>query len=184
MSENRSQEKGAASFYIPVEQDPTNSSEVNGHCLVGSPVRSTSVAYSQHSSDECLVPDVDPSESGFYLEDDVDINQRTVTSFGGLSIDTQDSARYYDAPFDCGNIQFSNVHSQKPDIEPKRHYVCIPSDTSSWDVTHFLGTYWRMRSPKIVLSVISGVRHFKPWKNLRLKEQFQKAIIKVSQEES
>ncbi|XP_033743506.1 transient receptor potential cation channel subfamily M member 7-like [Pecten maximus] len=180
MSENRSQEKGAASFYIPVEQDPTNSSEVNGHCLVGSPVTSTSVAYSQHSSDECLVPDVDPSESGFYLEDDVDINQRTVTSFGGLSIDTQDSARYYDAPFDCGNIQFSNVHSQKPDIEPKRHYVCIPSDTSSWDVTHFLGTYWRMRSPKIVLSVISGVRHFKPWKNLRLKEQFQKAIIKAA----
>ena len=32
--------------------------------------------------------------------------QRTVTSLGAISTDTQDSARYDDAPFPCGNIHF------------------------------------------------------------------------------
>lgn len=36
----------------------------------------------------------------------VESAQRTVTSLGAISTDTQDSARYDDAPFPCGNIHF------------------------------------------------------------------------------
>jgi hypothetical protein len=58
--------------------------------------------------------------------------------------------------------------------------VCIPWDTSPYELSYYMERYWNMRSPKIVLSLISGVRHFKPWKNSRLKDQFKKGIIKVN----
>ncbi|OWF47104.1 Transient receptor potential cation channel trpm [Mizuhopecten yessoensis] len=180
MSESSNKERHTAS-YVPVALEPAGSPDVGPKCRIGSVVRSASTTiYSPSNSNESSIVDGDPSETGYFFDEDADLNQRTVTSFGGLSIDTQDSARYNDAPFDCGNIQFSDVNSQKQEREPKRHYVCIPSDTVSWDVAHFLGSYWKMRSPKIVLSVISGVKHFKPWKNLRFKKQFQKGIIKAA----
>ncbi|KAL5012942.1 hypothetical protein ScPMuIL_011493 [Solemya velum] len=109
-----------------------------------------------------------------------DYVQRTVTSYGGFSIDTQDSDRYKDAPFMCGNVQFLTDTLNGPGVEPKKHYVAIPSDTSTEEMSSFIATYWRMRSPKIVLSVISGVKHFKAWKSQRTKLQFQKGIIKAA----
>lgn len=109
----------------------------------------------------------------------VESAQRTVTSMGALSTDTQDSARYDDAPFPCGNIHFWIGKMNMEESSTKKHYVTVSADTPSEEVTRFMGTYWKMRSPKIVLSVISGVKHFRPWKNNRLKEQFQKGITKV-----
>ncbi|KAK3100144.1 hypothetical protein FSP39_015318 [Pinctada imbricata] len=116
-------------------------------------------------------------ESFAYVVDD---NQRTINSMGGISTDTQDSARYEDAPFPCGNIQFGSSESALLDMEPKKHYVTINYDTYCEEVSHFMGAYWRMRSPKIVVSVISGVKHFKGWKNKHLRKQFQRGIIKAA----
>ncbi|XP_061163971.1 transient receptor potential cation channel subfamily M member 1-like [Saccostrea echinata] len=110
----------------------------------------------------------------------VESAQITVTSFGAISTDTQDSARYDDAPFPCGNIHFWSEAHHIEEHTTKKHYVTVSADTPSEAVAHFMGTYWKMRSPKIVLSVISGVKHFRPWKNNRLKEQFQKGIIKAA----
>uniref|UniRef100_K1QLE0 Protein ced-11 n=1 Tax=Magallana gigas TaxID=29159 RepID=K1QLE0_MAGGI len=110
----------------------------------------------------------------------VESAQRTVTSLGAISTDTQDSARYDDAPFPCGNIHFWIGQMNMEESSTKKHYVTVSAETPSEEVTRFMGTYWKMRSPKIVLSVISGVKHFRPWKNNRLKEQFQKGITKAA----
>ena len=42
-----------------------------------------------------------------------------------------------------------------------------------------MAKYWGLRSPKIVLSIISDIIDYKPWKNQRLKDDFEKGIIKV-----
>lgn len=106
--------------------------------------------------------------------------QRTVDSAGAVSVDTQDSGLFKDAPLPCGNIQFWSESMEQAEFQSKKHYVCVPTDTSVEDLADFMGLYWRMRSPKIVLSVVSGIKHFKGWKNPRLKEQFQKGIIKAA----
>ena len=47
-------------------------------------------------------------------------------------------------------------------------------------VSDFLRRFWGLKSPKIVLSVISNAEQYKPWKSQRLKDDFQKGIIKVN----
>ncbi|KAL3880135.1 hypothetical protein ACJMK2_032401 [Sinanodonta woodiana] len=123
-----------------------------------------------------------PPDFGTKLEyiHEVDEAQRTVQSLGGISIDTQDSARYDRAPFTCGNIQFVSETYGVMGVEPKRHYVVVPADTVPEQITSFMSTYWQMRSPKIVLSVISDIKHFKPWKNQKLRDDFQKGFIKAA----
>ena len=37
---------------------------------------------------------------------EVDENQATIQSFGGISVDTQDSATFETSPLQCGNIRF------------------------------------------------------------------------------
>jgi len=46
-------------------------------------------------------------------------------------------------------------------------------------VTQFIDRYWGMKNPNIVLSVLSSEEQFKPWKSQRLKDDFQKGVIKV-----
>ena len=50
-------------------------------------------------------------------EVDLDYNQDTVRSMGGISVDTQDSTRYENAPFPCGNIKFLSNPSMVEEIE-------------------------------------------------------------------
>ena len=64
-------------------------------------------------------------------------------------------------------------------LQPKKHYVSVPSDITPDQVTRFMSRYWALHNPKIVLSVLSDVENFKPWKNQRLKDDFEKGIIKV-----
>ncbi|XP_052792596.1 transient receptor potential cation channel subfamily M member 2-like isoform X1 [Mya arenaria] len=114
------------------------------------------------------------------LEDlmyEVDENQRTVKS--NISVNTQDSATYVTAPLQCGNIRFVKDSVTMP-FDPKKHYLCVNYDTLMPSVTNFMATYWGMRNPNIVLSVISAEEHFKPWKSQRLKDDFQKGIIKTA----
>ena len=58
--------------------------------------------------------------------------------------------------------------------------MCIRAETPPDDVTQFMAKYWAIKNPKIVLSVISDIENFKPWKNQRLKDDFEKGIIKVT----
>ena len=64
--------------------------------------------------------------------------------------------------------------------QAKKHYVCVPAETTPEQVSQFMSKYWGLRNPKIVLSVISDIEHYKPWKNQRLKDDFEKGIIKVN----
>ncbi|XP_052825070.1 transient receptor potential cation channel subfamily M member 2 [Octopus bimaculoides] len=120
----------------------------------------------------------DEEQESYYPE--VEPVQRTVDSAGAVSVDTQDSGLFKDSPLPCGNIQFWSESMDPTDFQSKKHYVCVPTDTSVEDLADFMGLFWRMRSPKIVLSVVSGIKHFKGWKNPKLKEQFQKGIIKAA----
>ncbi|CAG2187502.1 unnamed protein product [Mytilus edulis] len=62
----------------------------------------------------------------------------------------------------------------------KKHYVCVPWDATPYELTYFMERFWNMRSPKIVLSIMSGVRNEKIWKNPRLRDQFKKGLIKAA----
>ncbi|XP_076076624.1 transient receptor potential cation channel subfamily M member-like 2 isoform X3 [Mytilus galloprovincialis] len=118
------------------------------------------------------------SRSSFFLPDHYDDVQRTVKSMGEISVDTQDSATYQNTPFPCGNIRFAGKREEGAEL--KKHYVCVPWDSAPYDLTFFMDKFWNMRSPKIVLSIISGVHHFKVWKNPRMKDQFKKGIIRAA----
>ncbi|XP_022323165.2 transient receptor potential cation channel subfamily M member-like 2 isoform X2 [Crassostrea virginica] len=152
-----------------------------------SPARLSPIQVNSNESQGCQEPEnqenIDDASSDSTVGDSteyVESAQRTVTSLGAISTDTQDSARYDDAPFPCGNIHFWSGQMNMEETSPKKHYVTVSADTPSEEVARFMGSYWKMRSPKIVLSVISGVKHFRPWKNNRLKEQFQKGITKAA----
>ena len=64
-------------------------------------------------------------------------------------------------------------------FQPKKHYLCVSYDTPMPAVTQFIDRYWGMKNPNIVLSVLSSEEQFKPWKSQRLKDDFQKGVIKV-----
>ncbi|XP_052285259.1 transient receptor potential cation channel subfamily M member-like 2 isoform X2 [Dreissena polymorpha] len=127
-----------------------------------------------------LNPADENEQQGFNLDQfirEVDENQTTVHSH--FSVNTQDSAIYEHAPLQCGNIRFVKESNELP-YEPKKHYMCVGSDTNMQDVTDFMSKYWGMRNPKIVLSVISAEEQYKPWRSQRLNDDFQKGIIKAA----
>jgi len=66
-----------------------------------------------------------------------------------------------------------------PFSQPKKHYVCVDANTPLTALTEFMANFWGLKNPNIVLSVISSEDNFRPWKNQRLKDDFQKGIIKV-----
>jgi hypothetical protein len=39
---------------------------------------------------------------------------------------------------------------------------------------------WQMKSPQIIISIITGVTNFKNWKNQKLEEQFRRGLIKAA----
>ncbi|XP_052281701.1 transient receptor potential cation channel subfamily M member 2-like isoform X5 [Dreissena polymorpha] len=127
-----------------------------------------------------LNPADENEQQGFDLDQfirEVDENQTTVHSH--FSVNTQDSAIYEHAPLQCGNIRFDKESNELP-YEPKKHYMCVGSDTNMQDVTDFMSKYWGMRNPNIVLSVISAEEQYKPWRSQRLNDDFQKGIIKAA----
>ncbi|KAL4230550.1 hypothetical protein ACF0H5_010931 [Mactra antiquata] len=108
---------------------------------------------------------------------DVEENQMTVMS--NFSVNTQDSATYRHATLKCGNISFVK-DSTELEYELKKHYLCVGYDTKMQEVTDFMARFWNMKNPNIVLSVISSCENFKPWKSQRLKDDFQKGILKAA----
>ncbi|XP_071134130.1 transient receptor potential cation channel subfamily M member-like 2 [Mytilus edulis] len=114
----------------------------------------------------------------FFMGKNVDEIQRTVRSLGDISVDTQNSDTYQNAPFKCGHLKFDSKKIEN--FEHKKHYVCVPWDATPYELTYFMERFWNMRSPKIVLSIMSGVRNEKIWKNPRLRDQFKKGLIKAA----
>lgn len=52
-------------------------------------------------------------------------------------------------------------------------------DTSTNMVADYMDKAWKLRTPNIILSIISSPDHWKKWMNQRQKEDFQKGIIEV-----
>ncbi len=48
------------------------------------------------------------------------------------------------------------------------------------NVPKFMSTVWKMKSPQIIIPIITGVKNFKNWKNQKLEEQFRRGIIKAA----
>ncbi len=42
-----------------------------------------------------------------------------------------------------------------------------------------MSTVWKLKNPKIIIPIITGVTNFKNWKNRKLEDQFKHGIIKV-----
>jgi hypothetical protein len=43
----------------------------------------------------------------------------------------------------------------------------------------FMSIVWKLKNPKIIIPIITGVTNFKNWKNRKLEDQFKRGIIKV-----
>ena len=48
------------------------------------------------------------------------------------------------------------------------------------NIPKFMSTIWNMKSPQIIIPIITGVSNFKNWKNQKLEEQFKKGIIRAA----
>ena len=55
----------------------------------------------------------------------------------------------------------------------------MSQDTSTDMVADYMDKAWKLRTPNIILSIISSPDHWKKWMNQRQKEDFQKGIIEV-----
>ena len=48
------------------------------------------------------------------------------------------------------------------------------------DVPKFMSCVWNMKSPQIIIPIITGLSNFKNWKNRKLEEQFRRGIVKAA----
>ncbi len=46
-------------------------------------------------------------------------------------------------------------------------------------IPKFMSAVWKLKNPKIIIPIITGVTNFKNWKNRKLEDQFKQGIIKV-----
>ena len=44
------------------------------------------------------------------------------------------------------------------------------------DIPKFMSSIWNMKSPQIIIPIITGVSNFKNWKNQKLEDQFKKGV--------
>ena len=58
-------------------------------------------------------------------------------------------------------------------------YVRVSVNSDIEDVVKFMATRWLKRSPKIILPIVTGLTHFKPWKNQKQINKFKRGLIKV-----
>ena len=48
------------------------------------------------------------------------------------------------------------------------------------NIPKFMSTIWNMKSPQIIIPIVTGVTNFKNWKNKKLEEQFRRGLIKAA----
>jgi hypothetical protein len=63
----------------------------------------------------------------------------------------------------------------------------LKSDSSSFkineqlrDVPRYMSTVWNLKSPQIIIPIITGLTNFKNWRNKKLEEDFHRGLIKVN----
>ena len=56
----------------------------------------------------------------------------------------------------------------------------MADDTSTDKVADYFEKAWMLRTPSIILSVISDPHHWKPWRSETQTEDFQKGIVEVN----
>lgn len=55
----------------------------------------------------------------------------------------------------------------------------VPVNADIEDVARFMAVRWLKRSPKIIIPIVTGLTHFKPWKNQKQLNKFKRGLIKV-----
>ena len=48
------------------------------------------------------------------------------------------------------------------------------------NVPKFMSAVWGLKSPQIIIPIITGIKNFKNWKNQKLEEQFKRGIVKAA----
>lgn len=61
----------------------------------------------------------------------------------------------------------------------KSEYVRVPFDYDVDALAKYIANEWLKKNPKIIIPVITGLSHFKPWKNQKQLNKFKRGIIKV-----
>ena len=59
-------------------------------------------------------------------------------------------------------------------------YVRVSVNTDVEDLVKFMAIRWLKRSPKIIIPVVTGLNHFKNWKNQKQINKFKRGLIKVN----
>jgi hypothetical protein len=80
------------------------------------------------------------------------------------------------------NFKFTKETQVDPASAPTNNNTASsfkPNDLLK-NIPKFMSTIWNMKSPQIIIPIITGVSNFKNWKNQKLEEQFKKGIIKAA----
>lgn len=56
----------------------------------------------------------------------------------------------------------------------------LPVTEQLLNVPSFMASVWNMKSPQIIIPIITGISNFKNWRNQKLEDQFRKGIIKAA----
>lgn len=48
------------------------------------------------------------------------------------------------------------------------------------NIPKFMSTMWNMKSPQIIIPIVTGTKNFKNWKNQKLEESFRRGLIKAA----
>ena len=64
-------------------------------------------------------------------------------------------------------------------INIKSEYVRVPYDYEVDVLAKYLANKWLKKNPSIIIPVITGLSHFKTWKNQKQLNKFKRGIIKV-----
>ncbi|XP_064608406.1 transient receptor potential cation channel subfamily M member 8-like [Liolophura sinensis] len=106
-----------------------------------------------------------------------DVNHATVTSMESFeNLDHEALKSEAEGSVDQGLIRFG----EKAENGKCCRYISATNETPVDLIAHFMSMKWKMRTPKVILSVISGVEHSTVFNNSKVADDFQKGLIKAA----
>jgi hypothetical protein len=69
------------------------------------------------------------------------------------------------------NFKYDRYDGSEPDKNLSEQLRNVPK---------FMSTVWNLKSPQIIIPIITGVTNFKNWKNQKLEEKFRRGLIKAA----
>jgi len=90
--------------------------------------------------------------------------------------------KHLDSQFINGTMKIQNSNGFVSNQDGNRYlkFKSEQSERSLPDVPKFMATVWNMKSPQIIIPIVTGIKNFKNWKNQKLEEKFRRGLMKAA----